>query len=147
MYSLCYSFFFCIVTYRFTDTNAKIINMLPCSLPLFHKKSNLMLCHVWCSLPHCLSLMSMLFLTLLHLKHFLVQPNWTIPCFLNIALTPHQSSFIPVSTNFPQTHISKFHHLSSPVSDVTFFIEWAKVFSLSFPCILQKCLHFLIVHI
>ena len=38
--------FSCIVTYRFTDTNAKIINMLPCSLPLFHKKSNLMLCHV-----------------------------------------------------------------------------------------------------
>ena len=40
------------------------------------------------------------------LKHFLMRPNWTILCFLNIALTPHQSSFIPVSLQTsPNPHL------------------------------------------
>lgn len=50
---------------------------------------------MWCSLPHYLSHFSMLFLTLLHLKHFLVQPNWVIPCF-------QTSHWLPINlTSFP----------------------------------------------
>ena len=79
------------------------------------------------------SQLSTLFLTPLHLKHSPVQPNWTIPCSLNITLISCQSSFIHASINFPKTCISKFRHLSSPVSDVTSSMQWTKVFSISSP--------------
>ena len=110
--------FSCIVKYRFTDTNAKIINMLPCSLPLFHKKknNNLMLCHKY-----------VMFFATLPQPFFHVIFNFTSPqtfscatklghsLFSNIALTPHQSYFIPVSLQTsPKPTSPKFTIFQAP---------------------------------